>query len=453
LNSLTAADPWIEIASIPQSAGNLFYAVATAPGPENFVQGGGAVFATASFTKLPGCGTCNICITGENPLDALVADENGNVINVVQTCSCDIVKTPEVTIHTPGNIKTNTDCNSAVAVETWDAPSADSDCGEVNLMCTGEHRSGYSYPMPDYATGGEFPIGTSTFCCTAVDKVCGGVDAECWTVEVNDRTSLDIELQLQPTMGKDNDEGLVRGIEIQVYQNCIQNPIVDCYDIDFGGLFDLAGKWQDSLKIPSAVQPACITARDRLHTLRSCYLVGAGDCVDGVLHATFKGDPFFGGNWLVGGNLDAWKANGGTDVINILDFVMYSGEYLAVYDSNNDGIPDGNTPCGTAGPHADINGDGIANEADAAFITDNLLLDSKNCCCPGSAGSAFAKEQLTSITVREARERGYLGAASADLNNDGVINMDDIAAFLQGARPEPATKAGVRTGRTLGSRK
>ncbi len=44
-----------------------------------------------------------------------------------------------------------------------------------------------------------------------------------------------------------------------------------------------------------------MTARDPLHTLRS---VSALDIVDGRYMAIFKGDPTFGENWLIGGNLD-----------------------------------------------------------------------------------------------------------------------------------------------------
>jgi hypothetical protein len=283
--------------------------------------------------------------------------------------------------------------------------------------------------------GGLFPIGDATFCCNAANK-CGETARGCWTVTVNDQTTLDVDLQLSPTMaGHPGDDSLTRCIKFEMYPNSLTAPLVFQEDVDFGGLWDLVGKSQTSVKITGAGQWNCITARDQLHTLRACYIFQDGDCdADGVLHATFKGDPFFGGNWLLGGNLDGFKKESATaslDVIDITDFGMFVADYPNDYGH-------GNTPCKTDGPHADINGDGLVDLFDFTFISMNFLESSKDCC----GGATAARPGRTSISVRELRADGQADLAKADLNHDGLVNMDDISLFLNGQTP---TKGPVRS--------
>jgi len=375
---------------------------------------------------------------------------------VVPSCSKEISATPEITIDVPETVKVKVGCNSAQATVTWDPPTGSQTCGPVILACTGSHlQSGTVWGQDRVLHGGKFPIGDSNFCCTVVEEKCDLDDEACWTVTVNDDTALDVEIQLSPTM--DTGGPLTRCIEFEVFANCVQAPLTFCEDITFGGLFDLTGHFDGIVKIPSAVQPACITARDKLHTLRSCYTFDPDeDCVDGVLHAVFKQDPFFGGNWLIGGNLDGWKKenpNASHDVIDILDFGQLAAEYLSTYDSNGDGIPDGNTPC-PADCHpdeanADVNGDGIADMLDMSFISMNFLEDSKDCCCPGSSslGNTVGR---TEISVRELFETGQGDLAVADLNADGMLNVADMQALMQGVRP--TTKPADRGGKDGGTR-
>ena len=284
-------------------------------------------------------------------------------------------------------------------------------------------------------TGGRFPVGDGTFCCTATND-CGDELQECWTVTVNDQTSLDVQLQLSPTMTSKPGEGLTRCIKFELFSNCVQAPLVFEENVTFGGLFDLVGKVNTTIKIPSAGQFECITARDQLHTLRSCYTFEDEDCdADGVLHATFKGDPFFGGNWLVGGNLDGFKKDSSTASLNAIDITDF-GMFVSQYPTE---LP-ADTPCGTDGPHSDINGDGLVDLLDFTFISMNFLEDSKDCCCPGSA--AIAPSGRTSITNRELSANGMGDLTVADLNRDGVVDMTDMQLLLQGEVP---TKGSNRT--------
>jgi hypothetical protein len=343
----------------------------------------------------------------------------------------------DVYLEVPDGEKVNVDCDAVTAVVEWDPPVAWADCYDAGLVCGGSHESGYVYPEAVAMGGGELPIGVSTFCCTATAAFCGHEKTECWTVEVNDQTSFDVTLQLSPIMAGD----VERCINFQLYADCVQAPFEFQQELFFGGLWDHVGHFTEIKKIPGSGQWFCVTAMDQQHSLRASAMLS---CVDGVYEAVFKGDPFFGGNWLIQGNLDAWKKDNplaSHDVIDILDF----GQFVAMYGGQFD--PD--TTCEYKHlAHGDINGDGTVDHLDFSFIEENFLAHSKNACCPEAAATTTG---LTSVTVRELRQMGMGDLAVADLNSDGVVNSVDMTAFMNGV--QPVRKAPIRdAGSRLGSR-
>jgi hypothetical protein len=323
--------------------------------------------------------------------------------------------------------------------------------------------------LGSYFGGGELPKGKSSFCCFAASNdPCGttagcsgatndcalGLDGKqegCWTVEVTDETSLDVDVQLCPPLATTGE--LTRCIKFCLYgANCTQDPICYYEDVTFGGMFEFVGKSRGKIKVDGTNQWGCITAQDQLHTLRSCYTFGAGDCDEGQLHAQFSGAHAYDGNCLLGGNLDGWKkdlsgANPSLDVIDILDYGTFMSQYGNCYPNAN--APDGDTPCGTDGPNADINADGCVGMDDYNFIIDNFLTSAKDCCCGPQASSL--PPALTEVTIDELRQMGLGDLAVADLNGDGVLNADDMDAFLQGVRPAKSHDRkggkGLRSGR------
>jgi hypothetical protein len=413
-----------EIAEIVDEAtGTIFYAVGVDP----FIGGGtngNVILATMFFTKVGVCTNCIFCFGGENPMNTYLVDDTGQRVGVAPKCSKEIHENDYIWVDVPEDVEVNADCDAVTAMVTWDAPTAGSSCegGEkpyaVNMDCYGMHESGMD--MTHMAMGGgEHPQGVTTYECVATSKVCGDSIIDGWTVTVSDQQSLDVTLQVSPIIAAAD---LIRCFKFELFEDCVEPPVVIERDLNIGGLWDFTGHFTAPIKVPKG-QYVCITARDQLHTLRACdYL----ECVDGVYYAHFKGDPFFGGNWLVGGNLDGWKKenpNASHDVIDILDFGQFVANYGMVY-------PSGDTPCSTPGPHADINGDGVVDELDFTFVTLNFLMSSKECCC----GGGVAGVPVTSITAEEARAKGLSEVMAGDLDGDGVLDTHDMNLFSQGVR-------------------
>ena len=432
---------------VDQGSGRIFYAVGVDPfgGAGQITE---AVLATISFTKLDnGCGTCGLCFGDDKLLSTVLVDDNGQTVQDVEPkCSKDILTNEILTLDGPADVRTNVDCGSPTANVSWDAATASSSCGTPDLDCGGIHESGKPMDVACAGTGGDFPQGRTDCWCFASTARCGKVAEHHWTVNVSDEQSFDLEVQLSPIIAGD----LHRCIKFELYSDCVTPPVTWKQDMWFGGVWDFVGHATPKKKLAKG-QFIAMSAMDQNHTLRACAdVIGTGSGATNC-SATFKGDPFFGGNWLIGGNLDAWKVKNGStkasyDKINILDFGMFVSQFGSVVNPN--------TPCAEEGRvHADINGDGVVDSGDFAFIFNNFLAHSKDCVCPDgvTSGSNDIDPTDTEVSVAQLREWGMPELAVADLNGDGLVNMDDMSAFLAGETPTTKTRR-VRTGSGLGSR-
>jgi hypothetical protein len=408
------------------SDGQVFLAVGVTPGGAG--SQGPDTLATLTFTKMGDCGECDVCFGDNNPQNTILTNDEGNAVQIAPSCSKMIRLSGDITLTAPWNTSVNPDCDMPTAIVTWDDITASDTCdGEApQINCAASEHDGGVDIAHLAANGGEFPQGRSIFDCTATNS-CGDTANRYWTVDVSDQHAMDVVVQLGPTIVGDP---LLRCICFEFYSDCVQAADVWCDDLVFGFPYDFIGHNTTVLKVDKG-QFACLTARDPLHTLRS---VSSIECIDNALVAVFKGDPFFGGNWLKGGNLDAWKADGNADVIDILDFGMFVSQYGMFLDPN--------TPCGTPGPHADINGDGVVDAADYVFISQNFMEHSKDSCC--DTGARTEDDAIYSITVKELHRKGFGELAVADLNGDGILDANDMAAFLAGDRPEMGTKGQTR---------
>jgi len=425
-------------ATVDEASGVIFYAVTSNPAtPAAEGSAGPYDLACISFTKAADCDECNICLADVNPQLNILSNNEGNRVPIDScVCSKDIRTAGEITLNTPPGASVNADCGQTFANVTWATASASDSCdGALAIDCEAQSVGGA--PIGNLINnGGIFPQGKNFFTCTATNT-CGDTVTNVWTVEVSDNQTLDVEVHLQPVI---NNTGVFnRAITFELYNDCSSDPVEECVVMQFQGPFNFPGHAHGTLKVDKG-NFLCMTARDNLHTLRSIVTGDDLSCVNNHWTAIFKGDPIQGGNWLIGGNLDAKKelaTYGDINTINILDFGMFMAELAAGASYE----PNGDTDCNTASPHGDINADGAVDNLDYAFLVDNFLKNSKGLCCPAPGASPTPEANpITEVSVKDLRRMGYGAAIVADLNKDGKVNLDDMAAYMQGIQPVAQVK-------------
>jgi Cohesin domain len=357
----------------------------------------------------------------------------------------------------------------ACTVLHYPACEVDADCGAGT--CTRSNGRFCSDALPDGSVcndpalasgGGTFCKGLTMMNCSATDK-CSNTTSCDFGVENTGENTLWVELEMSPTMAPGNAfDQIERCVSLEVSQcgdvsnqwtcpsglpcnpNNGGNPCPgECTfssagfnaktTVTFGQPDNLAGHGQAHVKVPPGNWD-CITAVDQWHTLSATCGV---ECVDNVWMATFKGSPGLTGgscHWLVNGNLN------GDPVIDIIDFVAFL--------TQNNSAPGEDVICGDLDKpdnqgngdiHADINADGVVNVQDFAFIVLNFFDNDKaGCdavCTGGASASSVARGVIAprdSITIRELVAMGFSTqeALAADINGDGIVNTDDMTAFL-----------------------
>ncbi|MHC4697550.1 MAG: hypothetical protein ACYTFA_12490, partial [Planctomycetota bacterium] len=304
----------------------------------------------------------------------------------------------------------NADCGQATALVEWDSPSAEDTCdGALPIICNGAYAHNIGDPgVPTQDTidalilnGGVFTQGQWFFECHAQNS-CGSTDRYVWSVIVSDQNALDVEVHLgQPFVAS----AVSRCICFELWADCTKDPDVVCEVIDFGPPYNFKGHGTASLKVDKN-NYMCVSAVDPCHTLRATAIP---ECVGNAWSAVWKGDPWLGGNWLIGGNLDYCKPDGGNgpDTIDVRDF----GKFIAHL---GDVLVSGNTDCSCCGDNADINGDGVVDNIDFSIIQMNFLKASKITCCDKPEAMPTP---LTSIPVKDLRMMGLGDLIIADGKN------------------------------------
>jgi T5SS/PEP-CTERM-associated repeat protein len=253
-----------------------------------------------------------------------------------------------------------------------------------------------------------FPTGESTVTWTAEDASGNtAVDTQTVTVLAENEIAVTVELM---------------GVSDGPFDRCITFEVTDCDSgitevveavLEFNGRIGTG-----SIGVPcDAVDGViwdCITARDRLHTLRRTQ--------DLVLSGNQYLADFTGSEALVGGNLND------DQYIDVLDFGTYSSQFGMNVGADTD--------CSTPAPHGDISGNGTVDTGDFTFIQQNFLQTKEADCDCGSplmAGDPAGPRSAISVAELIAMDMAEL--VVADLNADGMLDVLDMIAFINGDRP------------------
>ena len=333
----------------------------------------------------------------------------GNVAaQAVETADVNDATDPVITC--PADLSVNADagtCEAALAVGT---ATATDNCDPAPVITW--VRSDGKTDLSDPYEAVHSPI---TITWTATDCA-GNTDVCVQTITVSAYNELVVDLDLSPTVTGP----FLRCITFELWA-CPGAAPVASVDVDVS--FDGAGSANGVIVlVPCTSAPyTCVTARDKLHTLRRTLdplpLVGT----------QYIADFAAAGKDLIGGNLndDFW--------IDILDFGVFSSQF-----STNYGTPD--STCGTAYPHADISGNGLVNTGDFTFIQINFLMSHEANCCGALGRPEGGDGPVREISVADLRAMGMSALSAGDLNGDGWLDESDIVEFLAGVRPTPGAQ-------------
>jgi hypothetical protein len=366
----------------------------------NLVQVGPAevsVDGTVTLSDLTSCAA-----TVQLTLDASDCCQN-SAVQVQQTA--DVSDEMPPAIDCPAEIVIDPDAGSCEALVTFDPITATDNCdSDVSVIC-------------DYAGGDVEPAGTTiTVTCQSTDH-CGN-DASCiFDVMVSsvNKLLLDVELEGVTT----TPVPFSRCITLELWR-CGEGVEVVEEVVNF-----TEGLGSTTVSVPCG-EYTCITARDKLHTLRRTIDPIETDMNGAKYVAVFTDSS---DKKLVGGNFNDLYNN----YIDIIDFGVYNYQWGIGYGTP----PTGDTDCASQYPHADVSGDGWVDNIEFSFILANFLETHEPNCCGRAPGVASIRDEgpIMSISASELRRRGMGHLVVADLNGDGWVDEADVAAFSQGARP------------------
>ena len=253
------------------------------------------------------------------------------------------------------------------------------------------------------ALGAPWPCGSTTVTWRATDG-CGRTSTATTTVTVTQTNVVQLAVSYEALAGVPYAASMTRCIDLRIGSH--STSVVMTF---------ASGSASALVEVPFGTY-ACATVDDRLHSLASRTNVtvqGTRYRVDAV-----------GGDALRNGDLD------NDNLVNVVDWSIYvvrEGMSMPV-----------NTNCATTGFHPDFNGSGTVTSADGQFITANFLLNGDSPC--GTAGST--QPPLTRIPIDQLAAIIGPDAALADLNGDGMVDLDDVERWQKesGARHRGARR-------------
>lgn len=330
-------------------------------------------------------------------------DTSGNMTTGDQIITIQDTTDPVVTAPADIDVKADAGgCTVTLSMGTIGTATAIDNCSDTADLVASFVRSDGAMTIDAPFDAADSPITIEWF----FEDECGNVGSAVQTVTVDAVNELVLDLVLDGGVHTP----LSRCITFELFE-CGGGMTTHSEEITFTG-----GSFSGTIDIPCGIY-TCVTARDKLHTLRRTLEAADGFGISGT---QYEADFASASKDLLGGNLndDAF--------IDILDFGIFSGQWMDM---------PGASTCATAMPHSDISGDGTVFSEDFAFIQGNFQAAREDNCC-GLAELRDGGGPTTRISVRELRRRGLGHLAVADLTRDGWLDEDDMVAFIMGERPE-----------------
>ncbi|MFQ5461498.1 MAG: cohesin domain-containing protein [Phycisphaerae bacterium] len=357
---------------------------------------------------------------------------------------------PDFGITCPADINVHADAGAFSAAVSWPPPIAIDACDGARAVscvkeafqCSGsgavcavdadcppaETCSGLGTQQPIGLDGDTFAVGRSRVTCTATD-VCGNgliAGEPCvFDVVVTATSIVQVDVELA---GADGD--MLRCITFEL-SNC-SNPAQAVEIVEAQMLFTTnppgvapSRATGVSVTVPAGVY-TCITAQDRLHTLRTTESITD----TGVIY-TASFDSSTGGTPLRSGDMndDGYK--------DIIDFAILNSQFNAQVAANTDCL---GLPIGAPTPsqwNADLSGNGIVDTTDFSIFSFHFAeYDAVGCCAiTAGLGGDRSRGPTMEIAVGDLESLGLQELSAADLNGDGWVDLMDVATFAAGNGP------------------
>ena len=328
-------------------------------------------------TVAPSCSDVDAVILSTSALTTRITDSNGVALAFTQADNVSITSLAPFTLAAvPANVAVAADAGTvAGALVSLVAPTAADSCG-TPLTVTAT-RSDSALLAAYYP-----PSLTTTVTYTATDAA-GNTDSKNVTVAVANYQLLDAAISLNGSITGSS----TRSVRVIAGSTQLVNV----------GMTNGSGI-ASNVQVPIAASYPCITAKDAGHSLSN---TGVSSVV-GVEYAASIA-------------LDQGDSND-DNLVDILDFGIYVGKFGAA----------------VAGGSSNFNDDLAVNSGDFGFISLNFA--DTGIVCGAFTGGA----PRTAVSVKELRRSGMGELAGADFNRDGMLDVNDIAYYMQNGIRQPA---------------
>lgn len=328
-------------------------------------------------TVAPSCSDLDAVVLSTSTLATRITDSNGVALAFTQDDNVSITSlAPFTLVAVPADVAVAADAGTVSgALVSLVAPTATDSCGgALNVIETRSDSLALSAYYP--------PSLTTTVTYTATDAA-GNTDSKNVTVAVANYQLLDAAISLN---------GIVTGSSTRSVR-----VIAGSTQLVNVGMTNGSGI-ASNVQVPIAASYPCITAKDAGHSLSN---TGVSSVV-GVEYAASIA-------------LDQGDSND-DNLVDILDFGIYVGKFGAA----------------VAGGSSNFNDDLAVNAGDFSFLSVNFA--ETGIVCGAFTGGA----PRTAVSVKELRRSGMGELAGADFNRDGMLDVNDIAYYMQNGIRQPA---------------